>query len=152
METRLPPPFVDGLALISILILWKFFPTLQINIPLVFVISVGAVLSVMGLFIIFAAMGLFRRKKTTVLPFNPEKTSTLVTSGIYNITRNPMYMGMALIILALAFVTRQPLGVISMFIAAAYLTKFQIIPEERALEAKFGKEYVQYKARVRRWI
>lgn len=152
METRVPPPLIDGLALLFVLLLWRFAPGLQINFPLTTALIFGGIIISLGLGLTLAAIGLFKRKDTTILPFKPEKTSALVTTGIYNFTRNPMYLGMSLVILGAIFMTRQPLGIIAMLAAAAYLTKFQIIPEERALEESFGTEYVAYKSRVRRWI
>lgn len=80
------------------------------------------------------------------------KASALVTGGVYRWTRNPMYLGMAALLLAWGFwlANAGALAVISLFIA--YLNRFQIAPEERALEARFGDEFTAYRARVRRWI
>ena len=152
METRLPPPLIEGLALACVVLLWKFASNLQLNIPFSLGLSIGVILCLAGVFIALSALGLFKRNKTTVMPFKPEKTSALVTSGIYSLSRNPMYLGMSCVILGVIFMLRQPLGIMALGAAAAYLTKFQIIPEERALEASFGEAYLQYKTRVRRWI
>ena len=152
METRVPPPLIDGLALLAIFLLWRFAPGLQLDVPLGAVFTIGGIFAVTGLVIVLAAIGLFKKKDTTVLPFKPEKSSALVTDGIYRITRNPMYFGMALIVLGAALIARQPLGLLAIWGACAYLTKFQIKPEERALERLFGQDYLDYKTRVRRWI
>lgn len=95
---------------------------------------------------------LFFRARTTVNPLHPEKANILVTTGLYEWTRNPMYLGMLLVLLGWAIV----LGSISPFIAlpifTVVLTIQQIIPEEIALEHKFGKSYSDYKQSVRRWF
>jgi len=152
METRIPPPVIDGLALLAVFLLWKFAPQLQLDVPWRIAVTIGSALIMAGLFMGVISAGLFKKKKTTVLPFKPQRTSTLVTDGFYKITRNPMYLGMALVVLGAIFITRQPVGLIALLAACAFLTKFQIKPEEKALEQIFGQEYLDYKTRVRRWI
>lgn len=152
METRLPPPFIDALALLAVILLWRFAPSLQLDVPFILAASIGGAFIVMGLLSALIAAGLFKKKKTTVLPFRPERSSALVTDGIYKVTRNPMYLGMSFVVLGAIFITRQPAGLLALLAACAFLTKFQIKPEERALEKIFGQDYVDYKTRVRRWI
>ncbi len=152
METRVPPPLIDGLALLAIFLLWRFAPGLQVDISLTSAYSAGGFSIIAGLVFAFSAMGLFKKKDTTVLPFKPEKSTALVTDGVYRLTRNPMYLGMALVVLGAVFISRQPLGLLALLAACLYLTQFQIKPEERALEQTFGQMYLDYKTRVRRWI
>lgn len=152
METRIPPPVIDGLALLAVIALWRFAPGLQLDFPAMPAMLIGGALAALGLIIALIAMGLFKTKATTVLPFKPERSTALVTGGIYKLTRNPMYLGMALVVLGAAIAARQPLGIVAMLAACAYLTAFQIKPEERALEKLFGEDYRDYKTRVRRWI
>jgi len=94
----------------------------------------------------------FRKQQTTIDPRYPHKTSSIVTGGIYNHTRNPMYLGLVLILSATSiyFATRFGFFVIAAFIL--YMNAFQIKPEEEALEKQFGKAYLNYKSKVRRWI
>ena len=94
----------------------------------------------------------FRRSRTTVNPLHPERASSVVTSGIYRYTRNPMYVGIVLVLLGcfVAFGALSGLAGLPIFIA--YMNRFQITPEEHALQAKFGREYTDYQARVRRWV
>lgn len=111
-----------------------------------------------GLFLLLGAISgmggiiFFKRAKTTVDPLQPEKASALVTTGIYQVTRNPMYLGLAFGLVAVAFWFGSvwSLSVIPVFIL--YMNRFQIIPEERALEKKFGEEFKAYKSKVRRWV
>jgi protein-S-isoprenylcysteine O-methyltransferase Ste14 len=94
----------------------------------------------------------FRKAKTTITPTQPEKTSHLVTGGIYRVTRNPMYLGMQLIIIAAIFKFGNYYGFIALPCFILYITQFQIKPEERIIESIFGEEYVHYKKQVRRWL
>ena len=94
----------------------------------------------------------FRRQRTTVNPLAPGRASAVVHSGPYRFTRNPMYLGMALLLLALCLWRGQPLGLLGLALFVAYITRFQILPEERALLAKFGAPYAEYLRRVRRWL
>ena len=94
----------------------------------------------------------FRRARTTVNPMKPELASSLVTSGIYKLTRNPMYLGFLLVLLGWAvFLSSLPAF---LFLPAfiLYMNHFQIEPEERALATLFGQEFTAYKARARRWL
>lgn len=95
---------------------------------------------------------LFVRSQTTANPMKPERSSKIVTSGLYRFSRNPMYVGLLTVLLGYAIW----LGGITPFLMLPLfmllITKQQIIPEEEILEKKFGQEYLDYKARVRRWL
>lgn len=94
----------------------------------------------------------FFKSKTTVDPSNPTKTSKLVSSGIYQYSRNPMYLGLLLILLAWGLWLGNAFNVLLAAGFVAYMNKFQIIPEEDSLSSLFGKEYTQYCTLVRRWF
>ena len=94
----------------------------------------------------------FFKFKTTVDPMKPAKASSLVTIGIYHITRNPMYMGMLLLLIGWGVKLANPLNLLMLFLFAWYMTRFQIKPEEEALKEKFGASYETYCKEVRRWI
>ncbi|MGB5599733.1 MAG: isoprenylcysteine carboxylmethyltransferase family protein, partial [Thiothrix litoralis] len=100
----------------------------------------------------FWSLGLFFRAHTTFNPIHPERTQALVTQGPYRYTRNPMYVGMLIILLGWSIW----LGSISPFLLLPLfvwvLTKQQIIPEEKILEQTFGDAYLAYKRRVSRWL
>jgi len=113
----------------------------------------------LGLIVIFFAMfadGMsllqFLRVHTTINPIHPEKTKTLVTTGMYRFTRNPMYVGLLLVLIGWGIIlgSLMPFFVLPIFITI--LTIEQIIPEERILEQKFGQQYRDYKASVNRWL
>jgi protein-S-isoprenylcysteine O-methyltransferase Ste14 len=105
-----------------------------------------------GMLVAFAGIWEFRKAKTTIDPTKPEKASYLVSGGIYRVTRNPMYLGMQLIIIAAIFKFGNYYGFIALPFFILYITQFQIKPEERIIEIIFGEEYVLYKKKVRRWL
>ncbi|OOV87597.1 methyltransferase family protein [Oceanospirillum linum] len=102
----------------------------------------------------FALSGVvsFRLAKTSSNPLDPQKVSSLVQSGVYRISRNPMYLGFALLLLAWAFFLQSVLAIFLMPVFVAYLTMFQIKPEELALYALFPEIFPAYSQKVRRWI
>lgn len=111
-------------------------------------VATGAI----GILIDLAGLFQFLRARTTINPLRPQNASALVTGGIYRWTRNPMYLGMATLLLAWGvwLANAGALAVISLFVA--YLNRFQIAPEEGALQDRFGDEFAAYRARVRRWL
>ncbi|SMB27567.1 conserved protein of unknown function [Sterolibacterium denitrificans] len=90
--------------------------------------------------------------RTTVNPLAPGRSNSVVRTGPYRFTRNPMYLGMALLLLAWCIHLRNPLAPLSILAFFVYIIRFQIIPEERALLAKFGDAYAAYLSDVRRWL
>jgi protein-S-isoprenylcysteine O-methyltransferase Ste14 len=94
----------------------------------------------------------FRRARTTVEPTRPDTTSSLITTGIYGITRNPIYVGMALMLLGWAIFLLNIASFVMIAVFVAYIWRFQITPEERALSILFKNEYTAYKSKVRRWL
>jgi protein-S-isoprenylcysteine O-methyltransferase Ste14 len=150
LEHRVPPPLV---AVAVGLIMWGLsllgMGALSRN-----GVSTGVAIVIALLGVAAAVCGniSFRRARTTVNPFKPETASSLVTSGIYRVTRNPMYLGMLLVLVGWAVFLANGLAVIAIALFPAYITRFQIKPEERALMALFGEQYASYSSRVRRWI
>ena len=94
----------------------------------------------------------FLRVGTTVHPHRPSHASVVVRRGVFGLTRNPMYLGLALLLTSFSVWLAHPLALLSVPIFVAYITRFQILPEERALLAKFGEPYAEYLKSVRRWI
>lgn len=139
-----------GLALLVMWLVSEFFPILP------FYLTENRIFCLMfiviGILIILAGVLAFYYQKTTVDPRDPSAASTLVVAGIYKYSRNPMYLGMAMILVGAAF-TFANLGsllVVPLFVLS--ITMLQIIPEELALEKRFGDNYRDYKDRVNRWI
>tara|TARA_B100000965_G_C19465750_1_gene701789 strand:- start:42 stop:362 length:321 start_codon:yes stop_codon:yes gene_type:complete len=106
----------------------------------------------MGFFILTSAVRLFRKDDTTVNPLSPEKATKLVKDGIFKYTRNPMYLGMAFMLGSISAFFNLLGGIILIAIFCAYITKFQIIPEERAMKDLFPHDFEKYIKSTRRWI
>ncbi len=150
LEHKLPPPVVGVLVAAAMWGISAQGP--QMPIPSGHKYLAVAVLVVAG--IAFDLLGLmaFRTARTTVNPLKPERASALVTHGVYRVSRNPMYAGMALLLSAWAVHLSALLCFAGPVIFMVFITRFQIRPEERALERLFGGEYVAYAARVGRWL
>jgi protein-S-isoprenylcysteine O-methyltransferase Ste14 len=150
LELKIPPPIV---ALVVALLMW-LTPAVAgfMQIPYPARVLCAAVLVCVGQGIGIAGMIAFRRAKTTVNPVKASLASSLVTRGVYRYTRNPMYVGLSLTLLAWAVLLANLFAVLWVVVYVLYITRFQIIPEERVLTSLFGQEYEAYKGRVRRWI
>jgi protein-S-isoprenylcysteine O-methyltransferase Ste14 len=114
--------------------------------------AAAAVLAGSGLLLDLISVAAFIQARTTVNPLAPDKTKALVVTGLYRFSRNPMYLGMLMILLGWAAYLAQPLTLIPVALFVFLIEIIQIRPEERALEEKFGEDYRAYKRRVRRWI
>jgi protein-S-isoprenylcysteine O-methyltransferase Ste14 len=102
--------------------------------------------------IIVLGVASFKRAKTTINPMKPESSSSLVISGIYKLSRNPMYLGFLLVLVGWAVLLSNALAFVFVPAFIFYMNRFQIDPEEKALAGKFGQEFLDYKSRVRRWL
>ena len=94
----------------------------------------------------------FKKANTTVNPLNPDACSSLVVSGIYRRTRNPMYLALLLVLIGWGFYLANPFSLLAAGGFVLYINRFQILPEERALEKAFGEEFNDYREQVRRWV
>jgi protein-S-isoprenylcysteine O-methyltransferase Ste14 len=147
---QMPPVAVTGIFAVLMWLVSSFTPNLDL--PLSLRIAVALALATMGLSVIALAVKGFREERTSVNPMDLDRTSAIVTGGIYRVSRNPMYLGMLLCLLAFGWSLSNPvsLGAAVFFVPA--ITRLQIIPEERALRSRFGSDYVAYCQKVRRWI
>jgi protein-S-isoprenylcysteine O-methyltransferase Ste14 len=104
--------------------------------------------------LVLAGMGLaaFRRAGTTIDPTHPEAASAIVTGGVYRLTRNPMYLGFTCALVGWAFWLPSWWTLLGPVVFVAWMTPWQIGPEERALRQRFGAAYVAYCRDVRRWL
>ncbi len=114
--------------------------------------AIALALAVSGVVTALAGVVSFRRAKTTVNPLKPETAASLVVSGIYRVTRNPMYLGALVVLIAWALFLANALAFALAATFVLYLNRFQIAPEEKALTSLFGSEFTAYCAKVRRWI
>ncbi len=150
MKTKIPPPIIMASCMAVALALSLCFPSPAMLIP--FRLLLALVLALLGS--IFACHSVFRfwQQQTTISPLSPQETKTLVTDGFYRITRNPMYVGMALGLMAVVIYLATWAALLALPLFVVALNILQIIPEEDMLTRKFGPEYLAYKARVRRWL
>ncbi len=150
LEHRIPPPIV---ALLFALAMW-FVAGIGLRFAFAFPVRLGLGLTwaIVGFSMSLAGAAAFRRAQTTVNPLKPETASKLVVLGIFHHTRNPMYLGMSCVLLGWAIYLAAPFALLGPLLFAAYITRFQILPEERALEQLFGQDFADYCAKVRRWI
>jgi len=142
-------PFVIylGLAIVAIL--------LQKILPLSFMSEISARVLGVSLLILNLGFGLpalrgMLQAKTSPNPNRP--TTSLVLSGVYRLTRNPMYVGLTLVFAGLLIYFQVSWGLLFVPLAVWLITNWVIVPEEKYLGEKFGEEYLQYKSKVRRWI
>lgn len=112
----------------------------------------AVILAVAGAVTIALGIASFKRARTTINPTKPGSASSLVVSGVYAVTRNPMYLGLLLVIAGWAVFLSNVLAYVFLPAFVVYMNRFQIEPEERALTARFGAEFVAYKSRARRWL
>ena len=148
METKIPPPIVTLIFGLSIYFSRGIFQVVEIKYSFYF----GILLLVLGFVILISAVRLFRKDKTTVNPLSPEQATKLVTDGIFKYSRNPMYLGMALVLGSIAVFFNLIGGIILIALFCAYITKFQIFPEEKAMRDLFPDDFDKYTKATRRWI
>ncbi|MGE5116503.1 MAG: methyltransferase family protein [Betaproteobacteria bacterium] len=150
LEAKVPPPAVAAGVAVAMWITSRCAPLLQVpTVP-----RLGAVAAIALVGIGFSAAGVlaFRRVRTTLHPTKPEMASALVSSGVYRITRNPMYVGLSCILVAWAVFLSSAWALLGVVGFVLYIDRFQIAPEERALAKLFGSDYADYQSRVRRWL
>lgn len=150
LDNRIPPPLVLVLVAAAMATGAAMLPPSGLAGPVSWGLT-GICLVVAGLFGP-PAIGRFRRAGTTINPVAIERASQLVVEGVYGWSRNPMYVSMAAILAAIAAATAQPLLLLGPVAFVLYITRFQIIPEERTMAVLFGEAYAAYRSRVRRWL
>ena len=107
---------------------------------------------IFGVSTVIAGILAFRKSQTTVNPSKPELATSLVTTGIYRWTRNPMYMGMCFVLIAWGVFLSSLPAIALVFGFVLYMSRFQIAPEEAVLLKMFGEKFATYKNQVRRWL
>ena len=150
MKLLIPPPI---LTLLSAILMWTISKHYdQANFSLNQFNQLALFFLIVAVIIIVISIKKFIKIKTTISPLKPNKTSILVDSGIYKYTRNPMYLGLLLILFSLFLYLKNFLSFLVLPLFVIYITKNQILPEEKVLENLFGDQFKKYKNKVRRWI
>jgi protein-S-isoprenylcysteine O-methyltransferase Ste14 len=149
LELKVPPL---ALVLLFGALMWLASAYSAFAIALPWRSAFALIFCTVGFAIVLAGALAFRRAKTTVNPLTPEATTTIVTSEIYRFTRNPMYLGFLLVLVGWAMYLSNVLAFAILPLFVLYMNRFQIVPEERALCAKFSHTFTAYKCSVRRWL
>ena len=150
LELKIPPLLVMVIfGVISWLIsIYTSSVDWLVNIKL----AASSLFFLIGSLFLLSSLGLFRKNKTTVNPLEPKATSVVITTGVYSISRNPMYVGMVLYLLSWGFYLSNYFSILVSAGFIFWINVFQIIPEEKILTQQFGDQYKEYQNRVRRWI
>ena len=150
LEHKIPPP------LLVLLVAPAMWATVLVQAPVAIEprLHVALRLFAGALALTFGLSGIltFRRARTTIDPVRIDQASRVVSSGIYRVTRNPMYVGLTALLTMWAVHLAVPLAFLGPIAFAVFIHFFQILPEERVMQARFGPEYLAYKAKVRRWL
>lgn len=150
LEHRIPPPVVGVVFAAAMWAVSGVGPAFDWS-PTVAMWTAGVLVAVGLMFDVLGILA-FRRAATTINPLRPERASALVTGGIYRITRNPMYVGVAFLLFAWAIYLSALLPFAGPVLFVLYITRYQIVPEERVLHERFGDEFARYAEQVRRWL
>lgn len=150
LELKVPPVLQVIIIAAAMYGVSKLFP--ELTFTLTGSQWLASMFVIIGLIIIMMGVLEFKKAQTTVNPHTPEKSASLVISGIYKLTRNPMYLGMLFILLGWAFYLSNAVSFILLPVFIIYISRFQIKPEERFIMHKFGDEYRAYMNTVRRWL
>lgn len=151
LELKVPPLALTVAAAIVVVVASRLHAGATVVEPVIAHVAGGGI-GFVGLALAVRGVFDFRRARTTVDPRHPERSARIVTAGVYRWTRNPMYLGFVLLLLGLAVALQSAFGLLVTALAACFLQRFQITPEERWLGRQFGAEYDDYRRRVRRWL
>lgn len=149
LQLKIPPV---ALALIFAGVMAAVAYSLPGAVPVPFKQVIAILLVLAGITVAVAGVLAFRRHKTTVNPLTPEQSSALVATGIYRVSRNPMYLGFLLILSGWAAFLANIVAVLLLPLFVVYMNRFQILPEEQALAQRFGPSFAVYCQSVRRWL
>ena len=148
IKTKFPPPLVALTFGFLINYTKNIFPKIEIKWGDVF----GSTIIIFGIIIILSSIVLFKKYKTTITPLKPSKATKLITDGIYKFSRNPMYLGLLLVLVGISIILNLTGGFFFILLFILYMNLFQIIPEDNAMVGLFKDEFLDYKKNVRRWI
>lgn len=150
LDTRLPPPLLLALLGAAMWAIAAYVPGFTLRHSATDAVAV--LLALAGIAMNVLPKLAFSRAGTTVNPLRPARATALVTHGLHRVSRNPMYVGQVLLLAAWALYLGHAIAALCVPLQVAWLTRFQILPEERALEARFGAAWRAYRARVPRWL
>ena len=148
LDTKIPPPIVAIFIGVCIYFSRDWLPQFESD----YLFYTGLGCELLAVVINLTAIFAFIKNKTTINPVKPHTATSLVTSGVFAFSRNPMYLGLLLFLFGFALQVNVVGGIPLLLLFVLYMNAFQILPEERAMLEVFGDEYREYIKRVRRWI
>lgn len=150
LELKVPP---DVVWVIVASLMWVASArTPRLGIPATARSGTAVVLTVAGVVLMALARAALGEAETTGHPIASEETTALLSTGVYGVSRNPVYLGMLLVLLGWAVLLSSPVALVVSGAFVLYIDRFQIAPEERALSAALGRPYADYLERVHRWV
>ena len=147
METKIPPPIVTLIFIFLISFSNRLIEPFSFDNQ----VPIGIVIIICGLSVLISAARVFKQLETTINPMQPAQASKLAIIGPFKYTRNPMYLGMSIMLVGFGLIFGAKLTVCLVVLFILYITIFQIIPEERAMQEKFT-DWKDYCSKVRRWL
>ena len=150
LELKIPPVVLVALFALAMWLLAQLVPPLALSLDWRLVLA--GIFAGAGIAVALSGVLAFRRANTTVDPRVPQQSANLVIRGIYRYSRNPMYVGFLLLLIAWVFYLMSAAALALLPLFVLYMNRFQIAPEERHLLLKFGAEYQAYLTQVRRWL
>lgn len=150
LDKKIPPPIVAIFFAVLMKFLAPYGPS--ISMPETFNLILCSAITIVALVVDISAILSFKKMQTTVNPLKPSSATQLVVNGVYHFSRNPMYLGMVLLLSAWGIYLSSLFGLFLILGFVFYITRFQIRPEERALTKLFTTDFINYKQTVRRWL
>ena len=145
---KIPPPL-----LVLILVISNYFSSKKIDLIILPTQNlISFIILLIGILILITPIFKFIKSKTTIDPIKFKKVTRLITSGIYKYSRNPMYLGLLMIVMSTSIFYLNIFSITTPMLFYFWINRFQIKREEIFLTQKFGKEYLSYKNKTRRWI
>jgi protein-S-isoprenylcysteine O-methyltransferase Ste14 len=150
LDAKVPPPVVMLLVGAAMAALARVSPSQSP--PVAGRAAAAMMIGATGLMIELAGIASFAHARTTADPTHPRSARALVVTGVYRFTRNPMYLGDLVMLIAWDVFLMSPAALLLPLVFVAYIRCFQIAPEEQAMSDLFGDRYREYVGRVRRWV
>jgi protein-S-isoprenylcysteine O-methyltransferase Ste14 len=147
---KIPPVAIGASSIFLVWLLYQYLPIYHID--FIYKDLLAFTITATGIVVALSGVAVFIKSRTTVDPMCPEKARELVIIGIYKYSRNPMYLGILMVIIgsAVYFAALSSFFIVPLFMA--YMNRYQILPEEAALQEKFGEQFTRYANNVRRWL
>tara|TARA_B100000902_G_scaffold124420_1_gene124315 strand:- start:131 stop:586 length:456 start_codon:yes stop_codon:yes gene_type:complete len=148
LENKIPPLIIVVFFLVLIFLLKNFLEVFTFS----YQVYISFFFLCLAVSFFLTSIIEFRKHKTTLNPLMPEESTTLVTTGVFKLSRNPIYLSLLNLLIAFSIYLGSFLGLFIIPLFVIYMNLFQIEPEEKAMLKLYGKEFENYCSKVRRWI